>query len=113
MAAADPETALAEAKRRGDWDAAVVWIYVRLLLALGAAGAVRLAPGTTNRAHLNATRSWAAGKPSRTSVHRTAQRSVSIFESIRFGGEHANAALVADLERAADAAQRQLAQEHA
>lgn len=105
----DVEAALAAARARGDWSTAVVLLYARLLLRLGEAGAVVLAPGTTNRAYCRAARRWSAEGQGRAVVPPAVERLAAACEAVRFGGEPADAVRFAALERQETAAATALA----
>jgi hypothetical protein len=89
----DPEAALAAALRARDWAMAALWLYTLMLLRLDRAGVLRLAPGKTNRAYRDESRTGPA--PAATALGEA----VTVFERSFFGHQPVAEAEVALLRR--------------
>lgn len=87
----DPEAGFQAACAAGDWRRAVIWLYAWQLLALDAAGHLRLMTGKTNRNYL-------AEVASNTAVAATFAATVAVFEHIYFGRAAIDGATVRSLE---------------
>ncbi len=74
----DPETGFQAACAAGDWRRAMIWLYAWQLLALDAAGRLRLMTGKTNRGYLAEVAEDAA-------VAATFAATVAAFERMYFG----------------------------
>ena len=98
----DPETALAAAKRSGNWQRAVVWLYAILLLRLDRAGVVRVRRGATNRRYRLEVANWTeAGEALREQTPEllsVVDATIAAFERVYFGQQPADPALVEALE---------------
>lgn len=76
----DPEAGFQAACAAGDWRRAIIWLYAWQLLALDAAGRLRLVAGKTNRAYL-------AEVAHDATIAETLRATVVVFERIYFGRE--------------------------
>jgi hypothetical protein len=98
----EPESALAAAKRNGNWQRAVVWLYAILLLQLDRAGVVRVRRGATNGRYRLEVAKWTdAGEALRAQTPEllaTVDAAIAAFERVYFGQQPADRDLVDALE---------------
>jgi hypothetical protein len=107
---ADPEGEAEAAFARGDWNRAVVWTYVRLLICLDAAGIIRLGPGATDRGCLRqAQAAVREGRPQQ--VATALERTIIVFEQTYFGHQDTDRQAAFQVRDALAAAKVALAEE--
>ena len=91
------DAALADALAARDWPRALMWLYVRLLLRLDAAGAIRVQRHGTARSYLRQAQTWAGDAPERRAMATALASTADAYQRMRFGHGGADAALVETL----------------